>query len=535
MYFAKYDNLSKNKKLLFEPLGFKIRKRPVSQLRKIFSRVFPSQNTIINQIIDDYMAEQQFIINNQEKILEDVKKVNFKDLYSKEHSMDNYLLDYIRDFFEINTNGTQETSLYIDRLKHFFYLNEMLFYIEHDMVLLAKKNDVIWIKSKGKYKEEYFRRWFALRWDFESQKAIASTSSFLYVNTPKSERIKAIELLTDYLLDKLFFANPNYVFKKYQKKSTYKYVYKLCQFFALMLIVKDHKISLNDPILDELEFKKNSFLDTLLEEQQKINILDKGLFVVNDEIYLSQSIELNNLIKCALFKHYNYNITDISSDFGDLFEDYICSYIKENMSEDYEIISDVINSQDIDDCEDLKLDIDLTIFDKKKNFYYFTQIKYTMLTKPYLKDEVRLITNNKALDKAISQLKNFPQALTRDSFVNRLKKHNINIENNNYALIVLHTSAQFDFQEVGKIKFYEWNTFRNLLDRGKQRMMHINRYNPTMKEISHSETLDLEDIKSVIETSIKNSPIDIKQEWEEFYWQYYDFEVNSQNYKCNIR
>lgn len=206
------------------------------------------------------------------------------------------------------------------------------------------------------------------------------------------------------------------------------------------------------------------------------------------------------------------------------------------MSDDYEIITDTINCEKLEDCDNIDLDVDLTIYDKRKDFYYFTQIKYAVMNKPYLKDEVKAVTKDKtSIKKAITQLKDFPRALQKKSFVERLNEHNIQLKKNNYALIVIHSIPQCDFQEVGKVKLYEWNTFRNLLNRGTQNMMNINRFNPTTQKINHTETLDLEDIESVINVSLKNSPIDFKNEWKEFYWQYYDFTVSNQKYKCNIR
>lgn len=535
MYFAKYENLSRHKKLLFKPLSFELKTRKISYLKNFFSNFLPFQDVLINEVINDYIKEQKFILDNKDKILEDIEKTNFKSFYTKEDSLDNYLLDYTRDYFKITTDGELRVSIYLERLKYFFYLCELLFYIQNDLTILAKKNNVIWIKSRGKYKENYFRKWFASQWEKEAQMTIISMSSLLYVNKLKGKNLKeAINLIQNLILDRLFFMHPDYLEEDIVDKG-YEYIYKLCQFFALLLLIENHRINLNHPLLEELEFKNDKFLDNLIKEQKRIYILDRAFNIKNNEIYLIETNDIVNITKCAVREHYNHNMTNVSREFGDLFENYISLYIKDNMSNDYEIIENVINCQKLDDCKDLKLDIDLTIYDKKKDFYYFTQIKYSMINKAYLKDEIKSITDNKTLRKGINQLKNFPEGLKYNSFVERLKEYGIKIKNNNYALIVIHTTPQFDFQEVGKVKLYEWNTFRNLLDRGKQRKMNINRHNQTMEEISHINTLDLEDIKSVIETSMKNSSINFKEEWRNFYNQYYDFEVSNHKYRCNIK
>lgn len=87
-----------------------------------------------------------------------------------------------------------------------------------------------------------------------------------------------------------------------------------------------------------------------------------------------------------------------------------------------------------------------------------------------------------------------------------LSENKIIIKDNNYGLIIIHTIPQYDFQKVDNIQLYEWNTFRNLLNKGNQNFGNINIYNPTFNNIQNEKTLELECVDNAMNISIKNSP-----------------------------
>ncbi len=534
MYLAQ-DNLHEKKYILYKPLEVKLKKRKISAIKKIFGKFFIFQDDIVNNIIDDYIQEQEFIKNNKEKIIKELNELDYRYFYTIEHSMNNYLIDYIRDYFEINNVGSEKESIYLERLKSFFYLNEVLFYIENNLAILAKEDNVIWIKSKAKYKDYYYRKWFAKVWDDASKKSIMSFTVFFNIVLTNDQIINELDNLSSFILDRLFFIHPDYTLKKYKNKNSYQYVYKLCRFFILLNIIKDNKISLNDNLIGLLEFNKDNFLNDLLENQKKLNILDRGLIVNKNEIYLVNTVDLQNILKSSLFQKYNNDVTKISREFGKLFEDYVHQYCKDHFSKDYEIRTETINCNDIEECKGMKLDIDMTIYDIKRNFYYFIQIKYTLISQPYLKDEIKAICDNKSFQNGIKQLKNFHIAITYKAFKDKLKEFNIKIKNNNYALILLHNTPQYDFQEIGDIKLYEWNTFRNLLDKGKQTVGNLNIYNPSFNDIQNNKTLELENVDEVIKTTIRNNPFDYNEAWNLFYSEYEDFKINNKVYLTNIK
>lgn len=149
--------------------------------------------------------------------------------------------------------------------------------------------------------------------------------------------------------------------------------------------------------------------------------------------------------------------------------------------------------------------------------------------------EIKYVGNNTAIDMAKKQLENIPEFLNYENFQKKLAENNINIKNNNYALIIIHTTPQYDFQKIDNIQLYEWNNFRNLLQKGYLSAVNINLDQPNFYNIQNNETLELDCVDKVINTTINNSPIDIESSWNDFYETFESFEIDNQKYSSNIK
>lgn len=532
MYFVNYNHISKNKFILKEPLEDKFKKKKISILEKIFKKELYFKSKIYNKIIEDYNKERLFIVNNKEKIINELNEIDYESFYSIEHSSNNYIMDYIRDFFKINTIGEKTSSKYLNRLKRFFYFNELLFYIENDLVTLDKKDNVILIKAK--YEQAYKRKWFATVWDELSKETMMIFSIFFNITLTNEKLLEPLDIFTKYFLDKVFFINIDYITKDGKKDPNFKYIYKVCKFFVLLHLVKNNSININDTLIDELDFNQNNFLEELILNQEKLHLLDKGFMVIDNNIHLINSNDIYNTLKNAVFQKYK-DKNSLSTKLGKTFQKYVHKYCYENFSQDYEIIIKPINLDGLKGYENKKLDIDMVLYDKEKDFYYFTQIKYTLIHKSYLIDEIKYLGDNTAMDTAKKQLENIPEFLNYKDFQNKLLENNINIKNNNYALIIIHTTPQYDFQKIDNIQLYEWNNFRNLLKKGYQHTGNINLYQPSFTDIQNNETLELDCVDKVISISIKNNPTDIESSWNNFYETFENFEINNQKYSSNIK
>lgn len=532
MYLSSYKLISKNKFILNNPLQIILEKRKTSIFKKFFRRELNLQDNIYNKIIEDYKKEKQFILNNKEKIIDELNEINYNLFYSVEHSVDNYLIDYIRDFFKIHKIGEKTTSTYLNRLKNFFYLNELIFYIESDLVILDKKENIIWIKAR--YKQAYKRKWFANFWEEESRKTMIALSTYLNIVMPHKKLLEVINEFTNYFLDRVFSIKIDYISRNDKKNPNFKYIYKLCNFFVLLYLVKNNTIDINDKLIHKLNFNQNNFLEELIQNQEKLQLLDKGFKLINNKIKLIDSNIIHNILKSALFQKYQ-DPNKISTEFGKIFERYVHQYSIDNFSHNYDVITKSINLDGLKGYENKKLDIDMTLYDKKKDFYYFIQIKYTLIHKAYLKDELKHIGYNTTIDTAKKQLENIPEFLKYKDFQNRLIENNIRVRKDNYALIIIHTTPQYDFQKIDNIQLYEWNNFRNLLKKGYQNVGNINLFQPRFTDIQNDETLELDCVDKAINISIKNNPTDIELNWNNFYYSFKDFEINNQKYSSNIK
>uniref|UniRef100_UPI003D0BEDC8 hypothetical protein n=1 Tax=Arcobacter sp. TaxID=1872629 RepID=UPI003D0BEDC8 len=330
---------------------------------------------------------------------------------------------------------------------------------------------------------------------------------------------------------RIFFINPEHTLQKYKNKASYKYTFKLCKFFALLYILDANKINIKNKLLTELEFNQDNFLANLLENQKKLNTLDRGIEVIDNEIHLIETNDLQNVLKVAFLQRFNNK----TSELGNLFEDYVHHYCINKYSDNYDFITTSINCEGLESCKDIKPDIDMTIYDKQRDFYYFTQIKYTLIHKPYLKDEIKTLCDSNSLKTGIRQLRDFKSALKFKEFRDRLDELNINIKNNNFALILIHNTFQYDFQKIEDIQLYEWNSFRNLLNKGNQNIGNLNLTQPSISSIQNNDTLELQDVDKAMEISIKNNPSDINKEWSIFYRTLRHFELNGKRYLSNIK
>jgi hypothetical protein len=375
------------------------------------------------------------------------------------------------------------------------------------------------------------RRWFAYVWEKESKDTNIGLSVFANLTIPKVKLTEAIIKLSDLYMDKIFFMHNDYISSQNKKKEQYIFIYNLCKFFILLHLTKNHKITKDDNMLDTLELNKNNFIDELMIIHAQQVPLDKGFYVQNNMYILNESSEIYNVLKSYLLGKYQQKLSNISSQFGKVFEDYVKLYCQKNFSNDYQVITDNIDYNK----DGINVDIDLTLHDKSRDFYYFVQVKYAISNKPYLRNEIKGICNNKTLKKGLKQLEGFKEALPHESFQEILKNKKINLHGDNFSLILIQTISQFDFHEINDIQLYEWNNFRNLLNKGMQQNMNINLKNPTHDIIQNSKTLALEKIDDVIQISMNNGSRDYDSLWNEFNNSFFKFSLNNQLFKSNIK
>jgi hypothetical protein len=297
----------------------------------------------------------------------------------------------------------------------------------------------------------------------------------------------ALECLVDRTLDKCFGCHPQYVDLMQGKNKKQFDIFRgrsrlICYLF----------LHSQEELAHTIEHSGRDFLATAFATNMTIEKLTSLGFVKEDiefllhcsvtaapgEKLLQQQeddyLAVGNLnLKYALVA-YSRDFFDSNTKYGDWFDKaYIANYLKDRVeSSRYAVLEEPIPSDGYD--------VDAMIFDRKFRRLYFLQIKHRgKTTLPHLRDELREFSKNKALNKAVRQLKrlkeNFGSKELIDKIRNSFQKAGLSggLIDSEYlrshsGLIILHSIENFDFAVKDGVAMYDWNTFRTLL---KQEMI----------------------------------------------------------------
>jgi len=163
-------------------------------------------------------------------------------------------------------------------------------------------------------------------------------------------------------------------------------------------------------------------------------------------------------------------------------------------------------------------DIDLVAHDIDKDIFYFIQICYRFTWLPtYYSERLRFFNEdskkNSFKKKYDVQLKKFRENMLHHSVQQRLKgKPYAHATRENSHFILLSNIPYLNFYESDGILFYEWNTFRNLIQNGQV----LRRTEHEIKGSSIDEKLPLHDpdyiVNRYIETNILDPNTKIKHD-----------------------
>lgn len=153
---------------------------------------------------------------------------------------------------------------------------------------------------------------------------------------------------------------------------------------------------------------------------------------------------------------------------GKFFEEYSIKNVisSDSKYQEHYIMFDGINRGDVK--VENELDVEYILYDKKRDFYYFIQTKYSIFgERSYFDGEVKQI--KKDILKGLKQLRSAKRLFEGGKLISILKK--IGIEQatlNNSGFILLHNIPQLDYKETNdKIALYDWGSFKKLLNNGE--------------------------------------------------------------------
>ncbi|MGP2656527.1 hypothetical protein ACOJTA_05720 [Malaciobacter sp. WC5094] len=568
------DYCGKLKKFINEPFAFKniesfIEKDINSLDKNVYYR---------NELLGKLKLNKEGLFDDLEQLKNSLMKMDLKHYRSNDSKNPNkdYYLDFLIDYFEININGESKDYKILEDCMSYVQLSELVFHIINNDVEISFDNNIYNVYPTQNLKNELKRRWFALQYDKRSQLALTTEtvmlsesfekhkSSFnkqiemlklmstinpnlknidieneIKINTEKfndfldNKRIEAVNLLSKSMIYRVFILHIDFLENEKNIKSQYFiFLHKLCKLFALLSI--ENTVALNYKRFIKFGIDKQT-INKILDINSALPILDKGFDIENSKLIYNEDVDIYNVLKTYMIKSVKENkLSDLTAKLGLLFESYVRKDLEENIGKNkFDILPKSIDYNE----NDVNVDIDIVVYDNKKDLYYFIQCKYTINNKPYYKDEIKSFCHNKLFKKGLKQLSSVNKAILEESFLDELKLKGVklNQKKDNFVLILVHTSAQLDFQQIGDVVLYEWNTLRNLFDDGKEFIVNANLTNPTIDTHKMSKNLQLGNIDSVMAEVMEKSSNDYLSQWESFFNQKNIISFDNLNIQTNIK
>lgn len=193
---------------------------------------------------------------------------------------------------------------------------------------------------------------------------------------------------------------------------------------------------------------------------------------------------------------------------GHRFEHFVRSYIETEVPPDDYVVVQGFKQSGSD--KGTSYDCDLILFEPTRRKIFFVQVKWKRDSRTASLDDELLNWRNKnwPMTKGVSQLASLRARLSEprvlDQVRNALSGIRLSTEEilTNAHFIVVHTLPFFSAYQVDGVAIYEWNLFRNLLQRGAMRRQLVPDGNPgiasTPEQITHDGLLPVEDPEAVL-------------------------------------
>ncbi len=391
-------------------------------------------------------------------------------------------IDRIYDYFQLTRCGYEQINDEdIFSLVKLFILSEAIaLYLlgVADLKIKGICNKEIIFYPRDHESERWLKRkWFAYVWEQYSSlfnmRLINKMTGYIKLRrsclTNYEKRL--FEEMVFYMLDKVFSINYRHINNTLKQSEIYKNILQIVKFNLLLLLAEASNFELKkyDQIFRLFGVEK-AFLENLYEQQERMSIVDRCVEIKDD--YVRPSKNYSGMAMRSSIANQLYDLGEKqkgrwNKTVGNWFEQYIKQYLKNNR--DYQgnyRIYDGFRLHDVHP-EKLKGDVDLIIHDINRQMYFFVQIKYKQRGgMAYLQGDVEACIG---LRNGLVQLREVRRALEEgklDCVFKEMNLKGVSVENSRF--ILLHNIYNLDFQITSDgIVLYEWNTFRNLLRKGR--------------------------------------------------------------------
>jgi hypothetical protein len=280
---------------------------------------------------------------------------------------------------------------------------------------------------------------------------------------------------------------------------------QLCRWIALMAIArqsKDHVVAPGPELLERLALDAEmpgrviEGLAGKLRSDQGFYRTARGEFCLGT---LSVGYSINCCKRLAL-------PDDVAIRLGEHFESHVKSYISEGVPTGDYVTLDGIRPDG--KHQGASYDCDLILYEPKRRKVFFIQAKWKRESRTAnLEDEMKLWRQkNFALGKGVNQMKGLRDRLSEPAILDKVKTrlHGLGLSDHeiieNASFIVVHTLPFFSAHEDDGIAVYEWNLFRNAIQRGVVQRTRLTGPGQRVVEFrQHSGILEIEDPRSVMD------------------------------------
>jgi hypothetical protein len=517
-------------KQLFESLVFLY----IVKNKKCIKEIYPQENSIYKKISHDL---HKHIIQHNHTNLETLTKhfrIGFLDktLVSCDNDIWNkidYNCNRITESLKVK-HAYNYSILDNEKLWNSFYLSELYVLLKHKFVdvkffgnnLLINSTKKLDVSLKGMWVSEYLEFLSAT-----NDCLLAKSMSFNNTDERNNDII-------DSLLIKVFSIHPEYLESNILERDMYIVLRELI-FIASILesnLLTDKNYL---PIVDFVnsDFIRNSTVDLVVKILRKVTKRNnyKQYIKIDDDFFVrggySFKYGLRTLFK-KIIRDRRHIDKDFEKDLGKLFEQYVINYTKTNLKGRFEVFPKFEPSLN---AQVRGYDIDMVLFDKIFNEYYFIQAKFNVFNLPiFYSERCHFFQTGKFSKGYNKQLLFLKQNLHEPSIRQKLSHFKLaGATNENSYFILLHNQPYLNFYEHQGILFYEWNLFKNILENCKVRFIS----NKKNIEKSMSTEVPIYKTELILDSYLNNLKINNEvnkgyQEYEQSscYFKLVDYYVN---------
>jgi len=334
-----------------------------------------------------------------------------------------------------------------------------------------------------------------------------------------------LKAITNYLVDKTVSINIRYLEEPFS--PALQQLFERAQLLTYLICLLINSYSQKDTMYSESILINNSEILKAGFTQDEIDCLiadiGKRTGFYNTILEKTESKDLLKLKRFSIKYSFNVHAKSLLDKFlrtqQKWFEkNYLVPYLKNELDSERFIIGKGFQRSNKYANEFSNYDVDVVIYDKKTELFYFCQVKHRLdFLMTNFRNELDTFSNEKIQD-GIAQLTGLKQIINQElikqQIITAFQNTSLTtsyIRTNDFSknsrFLFIHNMEDFNFCSSQGITLYEWNTFRNLL-KGYMSSTRTQDNNIEFSEQNKELVVDFSDLKAVKEVSPVNNTSD---------------------------